>query len=233
MRKLVSLCCSLLFSGVLLAQHSINGKITDEEGSALVGASIAIQNTYVGVSANSVGEYSINNLNNGNYTLEVSFIGYAPKILEVVIDNNDVQQNFELERSANSLSELVVEATRVPKSAPVAYENVSGKQIAQNNSGVDIPVMLDQATSVVSTSDAGAGVGYTGMRIRGSDGTRINVSINGIPLNDPESHGVWWVNMPDLATSTSDIQIQRGVGTSTNGAGAFGASINKIGRAHV
>src|SRR5690606_16663765 len=86
--------------------------------------------------------------------------------------------------------------------------------------------LLNQTPSLVSTSDAGAGIGYTGLRIRGSDASRINVTINGIPINDAESHGVFWVNMPDLATSTESIQIQRGVGTSTNGAAAFGASIN-------
>ena len=85
---------------------------------------------------------------------------------------------------------------------------------------------MDQATSVVTTSDAGAGVGYTGIRVRGSDATRVNVTINGIPLNDSESQGTFWVDLPDLSSSTNDIQIQRGVGTSTNGAGAFGASIN-------
>ena len=86
--------------------------------------------------------------------------------------------------------------------------------------------MLDQATAIVTTSDAGAGVGYTGIRVRGSDATRVNVTINGIPLNDSESQGTFWVDLPDLSSSTNDVQIQRGVGTSTNGAGAFGASIN-------
>ncbi|MCB9187796.1 MAG: TonB-dependent receptor [Flavobacteriales bacterium] len=124
------------------------------------------------------------------------------------------------------LEEFVVKATRVRANAPVAHENVTKEQIQKNNQGVDLPILLDQQTSVVTTSDAGAGVGYTGMRIRGSDATRINVTINGIPINDSESQGTYWVDMPDLASSTSDIQIQRGVGASTNGAGAFGASIN-------
>jgi iron complex outermembrane receptor protein len=92
--------------------------------------------------------------------------------------------------------------------------------------GQDLPYLLSFTPSVVSTSDAGAGIGYTGFRVRGSDPTRINVTINGIPLNDSESHGVFWVNMPDFASSIENIQIQRGVGTSTNGAAAFGASIN-------
>ena len=91
---------------------------------------------------------------------------------------------------------------------------------------MDLPILLDQATSIVTTSDAGAGVGYTGIRVRGTDATRINVTVNGIPFNDAESQGVYWVNMPDISSSTDDIQIQRGVGASTTGASAFGASIN-------
>lgn len=152
----------------------------------------------------------------------------------IVMQGIAIAQTVDEQRKADSLQqirfqqldEVVVNSTRVDENAPVAHENVSTEQIAKNNQGVDLPILLDQQTSVVTTTDAGAGVGYTGIRIRGSDGTRINVTVNGIPLNDPESQGVWWVNMPDLASSTSNIQIQRGVGTSTNGAGAFGASIN-------
>ncbi len=124
------------------------------------------------------------------------------------------------------LEEYVVKATRVDKKTPVAHEDITKEQLEKVNHGVDLPILLDQATSVVTTSDAGAGVGYTGIRIRGSDATRVNVTINGIPLNDAESQGTFWVDLPDFSSSTSDIQIQRGVGTSTNGAGAFGASIN-------
>ena len=124
------------------------------------------------------------------------------------------------------LNEVVVSATRVNKNSPVAHENITADDIEKQNHGVDLPILLDQATSVVTTSDAGAGVGYTGIRIRGSDATRVNVTINGIPLNDAESQGSFWVDLPDISSSTASIQIQRGVGSSTNGAGAFGASIN-------
>ena len=125
-----------------------------------------------------------------------------------------------------TLDEFEVTTTRVGEKSPVAHENISKKEIEVNNHGVDLPILLDQATSVVTTSDAGAGVGYTGIRIRGSDATRVNVTVNGIPFNDAESQGVYWVNMPDISSSTNDIQIQRGVGASTTGASAFGASIN-------
>jgi len=124
------------------------------------------------------------------------------------------------------LDEVVITGTRALDKTPIAYTNITKKEINARNLGQDIPILMELTPSFVSTSDGGTGVGYTNMRIRGSDNTRINVTMNGIPMNDAESHGVWWVNMPDLASSLEDIQVQRGVGTSTNGAGAFGASIN-------
>ena len=125
-----------------------------------------------------------------------------------------------------TLSEVEVLGTRASENTPVAYSNVTGKQIAAVNHGLDIPFLLSMTPSVITTSDAGAGVGYTSMRVRGTDATRINITVNDIPLNDSESHSVFWVNTPDFASSVRDIQVQRGVGTSTNGSGAFGASVN-------
>ncbi|MDR2122612.1 MAG: TonB-dependent receptor [Flavobacteriaceae bacterium] len=110
--------------------------------------------------------------------------------------------------------------------APISKERVSRKQLESRNLGQDIPFLLKNNISVVSTSDAGAGVGYTGVRIRGSDQTRINVTLDGVPVNDAESQGPFWINLPDLASSLSNLTIQRGVGTSTEGTGSFGASIN-------
>ena len=124
------------------------------------------------------------------------------------------------------LGEASVIATRATQQTPIAFTNLSRDEISRNNHGQDIPYLINSTPSVVSTSDAGAGIGYTSVRIRGVDATRINVTANGIPVNDAESHSVFWVNMPDFASSVKDIQLQRGVGTSTNGAGAFGASIN-------
>lgn len=126
----------------------------------------------------------------------------------------------------SDLSELVVKATRVNEKSGMAYSDVFQKELRKQNLGQDLPFLLNQLPSVVVTSDAGAGIGYTGIRIRGTDPTRVNVTLNGIPYNDSESQGVYWVNMPDFASSIQSIQIQRGVGTSTNGAGAFGGSIN-------
>ena len=127
---------------------------------------------------------------------------------------------------AIALSEVEVLGTRASENTPVAFTNVSGKQLAAQNHGLDIPFLLTMTPSVITTSDAGAGVGYTTMRVRGTDATRINITVNDIPMNDAESHSIFWVNTPDFASSVRDIQVQRGVGTSTNGAGAFGASVN-------
>ena len=117
-------------------------------------------------------------------------------------------------------------ATRTNQEAPGTNVTLDKTEIEKYNVGQDIPYIIQNTPSVVNTSDAGAGVGYTSMRIRGSDASRINVTVNGVPINDPESHGLFWVNMPDFASSLNSIQIQRGLGTSTNGSGAFGASVN-------
>ncbi|UNY99513.1 TonB-dependent receptor [Zhouia spongiae] len=127
-----------------------------------------------------------------------------------------------------ALDEVLVSAVRVTSEVPVTFSNLNKKDIKKRNLGQDIPSLMNYLPSVVTTSDAGAGVGYTGIRVRGSDATRVNVTINGIPYNDAESQGTFWVNMPDFASSTENLQLQRGVGTSTNGAGAFGASLNVL-----
>src|SRR5688572_3595691 len=124
------------------------------------------------------------------------------------------------------LTPVEVRAIRAADNAPFTKTNLSKKEIAKNNLGQDIPFILNQTPSVVINSDAGNGFGYTGIRIRGTDATRINVTLNGIPYNDAESQGTFFVDLPDFSSSTSGIQVQRGVGTSSNGAGAFGGSIN-------
>jgi len=135
-------------------------------------------------------------------------------------------QNDSLQGKKITLDEVFVSAIRATKESPVTFTNLTYEELEPRNLGQDIPILLNFVPAVVTTSDAGAGVGYTGIRVRGSDATRVNVTINGIPYNDSESHGTFWVNMPDFASSTKSLQLQRGVGTSTNGAGAFGASLN-------
>ncbi len=146
--------------------------------------------------------------------------------LTLLISTISFAQENSILNDTIDLEEVLVTAIRVNKKAPFTQNNITKEKIEQRNLGQDIPILLSFLPNVVTTSDAGAGVGYTGIRVRGSDATRVNVTVNGIPLNDSESHSVYWVNMPDFASSTQSIQLQRGVGASTNGAGAFGASLS-------
>ncbi|MDP6909645.1 MAG: TonB-dependent receptor, partial [Flavobacteriales bacterium] len=157
--------------------------------------------------------------------LQLTSIGYKPKELIAIAGQKKLLQIY-MEPTAYQKDEVVLVSTRANRNTATAYTDLNLETIERRNFGQDIPYMLELEPSVVVTSDAGAGVGYTGIRIRGTDPTRINVTLNGIPVNDSESHGVWWVNMPDLTSSIDNIQIQRGVGTSSNGAAAFGASLN-------
>ncbi len=141
---------------------------------------------------------------------------------------DSVKQSADQNGRDMELPEIQVISNRATSTTPVAYTNISRKTIEKVNDGKDIPYLLSMVPSMVFTSDAGAGVGYSAMRVRGTDPSRINVTINGVPQNDAESHRVYWVNMPDLASSVRDIQVQRGAGTSTNGAGAFGATVNML-----
>lgn len=127
--------------------------------------------------------------------------------------------------SITQLNEVVLSAVRAKTNGGFTNSTITAKELAPRNLGQDVPALLNFMPAVVTTSDAGTGIGYSGIRVRGSDATRVNVTLNGIPYNDPESQGTFWVNLPDFSSSVSSIQLQRGVGTSTNGAGAFGASL--------
>ena len=216
----------LIVSGLIFSiqAQTIEGRITDAEtGEPLEGATILETGTANGTSAGENGHFSLT-LISGNEEITVSFVGY--KAVRQNIANPDEYLEIRLEAQVFQSGEVFVSALRVDDTTPIAYTNISREEIESRNFGQDIPFLVKTSPSVVSTSDAGAGIGYTGIRVRGVDPGRINVTINGIPLNDAESHGVFWVNMPDLASSTQNIQIQRGVGTSTHGAGAFGATMN-------
>ena len=159
-------------------------------------------------------------------TLRLSFLLLASSIgLQA---QNQSQVNFKDQDSLSTitLEEVKLTGIKARDNTPVTFTNVSKKDIASRNLGQDIPILLNYLPAVVTTSDAGAGIGYTGIRVRGSDATRVNVTLNGIPYNDAESQGTFWVNLPDFASSVEQIQLQRGVGTSTNGSAAFGASLN-------
>ena len=146
--------------------------------------------------------------------------------LSLMLVNLNAQEKIQDTIKTQILDEVLVKSIRVDADSPITHSNVDKEELAKTNLGQDIPVLLNYLPSVVTTSDAGAGIGYTYIRVRGSDASRVNITINGIPYNDSESQGTFWVNMPDFASSIENLQLQRGVGTSTNGSGSFGASLN-------
>jgi len=220
MKKLMTLF--ILFVSVQSSfAQKMRGQVLDQESKMpLWGASVSFVGSPNGTITDANGYFSISSLSQKN-SLKISFVGYEP--IEILAEN---AIRVELKRSSFLQDEVMVKSTRADENSAMAYSNVSASELGKSNLGQDMPNLLNFTPSVVTTSDAGAGVGYTGIRIRGSDATRVNVTINGIPVNDSESQGTYWVNMPDFASSVNSVQIQRGVGTSTNGAGAFGGSVN-------
>ncbi|HKK60246.1 MAG TPA: carboxypeptidase regulatory-like domain-containing protein, partial [Salinivirga sp.] len=207
------------------AQNLINGVVTNEDKEPLSGATIKlIPGAYETIS-NGGGKFVINNVKNGQYRILVTHLGYEPYSEKIeVSDKTNLQ--ITMTKSVIQTREIIVSSTRATEKTPTSHTTIEQEVIEKREAVKDIPYLLQLTPSVVTTSDAGAGVGYTNFRIRGTDLNRINITVNDIPLNDAESHGVWFVNMPDFVESTNSIQVQRGVGTSTNGAAAFGASIN-------
>lgn len=227
MRKPFYLClASLLLAVQALAQIHLSGTVTDARSQQpLAGATLQLKGSVGGTATDRSGRFTLKKLETGNHVLEIRYLGYATQQLSLQLSGDTSIQLF-LEAAVKLTDEIIVRANRAGKQTPVAQTNLDAADIAEQNHGQDLPYLLQLTPSVVVTSDAGAGIGYTGIRVRGSDPTRINVTINGVPVNDAESHGVFWVNTPDFASSTNSIQLQRGVGTSTNGSGAFGASLN-------
>ncbi|MBE9467635.1 MAG: TonB-dependent receptor [Bacteroidetes bacterium] len=225
MKRLSLLLVLQLISFSIFSQSNIFGTVTDTKGEPLIGANVQLKNTLKGTYTSLDGKFSIKYIKNRKYTIVISYMGYKNLSEEINLEK-DLTLSFKLKRSNVMSDEIMISSTRAGQKVPATYSNINKKSIGENNLGQDIPYLLSLSPSVVTSSDAGAGIGYTNIRIRGTDANRINVTINGIPYNDPESHGVFWVNLPDLASSINNVQIQRGVGTSTNGAGAFGATIN-------
>ncbi len=223
--SLIILCLTAVFSQ---AQTKIQGNLTDETGAPIVGANVLLVESRQGAATDLSGNYRIEGVAAGTYTLSISYVGYQSlqQQLEVPAGESSLQRDVQLSARIFNLQGLTVTATRASEKTPMTYTNLGKEELEARNLGQDAPYLLRWTPSAVVTSDAGTGIGYTGIRIRGSDPTRINVTINGIPLNDAESQGTFWVNLPDFISSANDVQIQRGVGSSTNGAGAFGASIN-------
>jgi iron complex outermembrane receptor protein len=229
MRQLLLLLATFILACLKLsAQSLVSGRIFDSNGKPMAGANVWISKLSKGDASDANGYYRIAEIPAGAHTIEVSYIGFETASRAIFIQPNKELTNldFELRNAGYAMEPLLVRATRATRRTPMTFSSISKAEIQQQNIGLDAPYIFRWTPSAVETSDAGAGVGYTGIRIRGSDATRINVTINGIPLNDAESQSVYWVNMPDFLSSVDNVQIQRGVGASTNGAGAFGASIN-------
>jgi len=221
---MMAILCSIT-SSISVAQTTISGKVLDAQTKVpLARATIQQVNTTNGVVAKDDGSFELSLFEDAKKSIEISFLGYKNKTLDFIASQRNLEILMAPETFIND--EVLVEATRVDESIPVTFSDLDKDDIQKQNLGQDVPYLLNLTPSTVVTSDAGAGIGYTGIRIRGVDPARINVTINGIPVNDAESHSVFWVNLPDIASSIENIQVQRGVGTSTNGAAAFGGSVN-------
>ena len=224
MKKNIFLLFLLIGITTSAQDYSIFGKIVNENQESLAGATILVKELRSGTSSDINGEFILK-AKEGTYTLVISYVGYKTIEREVVLpQSRDLV--IILVSDDTVLAEVLVKAIRATSKIPVTYSNLSKQEISKRNLGQDIPILLQYLPSTISSSDAGAGVGYTYLNVRGSNNERINVTINGIPYNDAESHGTFWVNLGDFASSTENLQLQRGVGTSTNGTGAFGASLN-------
>ena len=225
MKYLFAFIIILFVSHITLAQYRILGFVYDAEEEPYGGIEVRVRGDGVkrDTFTDETGRFEFIDVPRGIYKVVV-ITGYG--LIEREI-NLRTSIEMHLQRPRNILvDEVVVSAVRAPEDAPLTFTNVTKDEIEKHNLGEDVPYILSHTPSVVETSDAGTGFGYTGLRIRGTDPTRINVTVNGIPLNDAESQSVYWVDLPDLLSSTQSIQIQRGVGSSTFGSGAFGASIN-------
>ncbi len=210
----------------ILAQFNITGSVIDKDNhDILIGAHVSIKELNLITVTDENGDFRFENIDKGTYTLETTYLGFKNYSTDIkVVDDTKIKIAMAI--GSMMEDEIIVTSSRVGEKTPLTYSEIDSEELKRSNQGADLPFLLQNTPSVVVTSDAGAGVGYTGMRIRGSDLTRINVTLNGIPVNDAESNLVYFVDLPDLASSVDNIQIQRGVGNSSNGAAAFGASIN-------
>ncbi|WP_417370203.1 TonB-dependent receptor [Gelidibacter japonicus] len=220
-------CFLLLSSLTAFAQnYRVSGLVTQQNSEPLAGVSIQLKHSETWTQTDINGHYALD-LPQGTHTLEIRYLTAKPieKTFELTAD---LVLNIVINETAEVLDEVLVNAVRVGSSSPITHSNISKEDLEKRNLGQDIPMLLNFLPSVVTTTDAGAGVGYTGIRVRGINAQSTNITINGIPYNDAESMGTFWVNLSDFASSTESMQLQRGVGTSTNGSGAFGASINVL-----
>ena len=230
MKQLLGTTVAMVMAFFSNAQFTITGKVTEQNKQPVEAATISIEKNGANI-ANAItaddGSFTIKGITRaGDYRLRVEHIGMQQKAVAISIKEKLTETSVEVQTFSYFLDPLELKSLRAADKAPFAKINLGKDYITQNNVGQDLPFLLNQTPSVVVNSDAGNGIGYTGIRIRGSDATRINVTLNGIPYNDAESQGTYFVDLPDISSSVNSIQVQRGIGTSSNGAGAFGASIN-------
>ncbi|MEL6850420.1 MAG: carboxypeptidase regulatory-like domain-containing protein, partial [Bacteroidota bacterium] len=227
MKRLIWAFLSLLLLPTLSwGQHDLSGRIVDKNTSEpLAGVVLTLTEIDAQVETNQAGVYRFSDVPEGTYNLVVRAENYLSFGIRISVRANK-SQDFRMILTKNVTDEVLITAIKASDQTATTYSVLDQEAIQKRNFGQDVPFLLNEIPGVVVNSDAGAGIGYTAMRIRGSDATRINITLNGIPYNDPESHGTFWVNLPDFASSVDNIQVQRGVGNSTNGAAAFGASIN-------
>ena len=216
-----------LFAGIYAnaQQFTVSGTVFDENNQPLEGATVKLNNSTFGTTTDGSGKYQLS-LTSGNYVLEAQFLGYATTTKEISLSSDLRNINFNLLPNATALEEISVRSFRVNAEAPITHSNLSKQELKKRNLGQDVATQIKFLPNIVTTSDAGAGIGYTGFRVRGTGNQGINVTINGIPYNDAESATSFFVNLQDFTSSVENLQLQRGVGTSTNGPGAFGASLN-------
>ncbi|NDC78893.1 MAG: TonB-dependent receptor, partial [Chitinophagia bacterium] len=206
-----------------LAQVPFRGRVTDAFGGEPVAGATLRTTDGIETSADDQGRFLLRGKAGQGLRVKVSAVGYAE--LDTLLPTGAFAE-LTLRKSSRLMQPIEIRAVRAGAAQPFTETTLGEREIAARNLGRDIPYVLDQTPSVVVNSDAGNGVGYTGIRIRGTDATRINMTLNGIPYNDAESQGVFFVNLPDFVSSAGSIQVQRGVGTSANGTGAFGATLN-------
>ncbi len=224
MIRTLKILCFLCGSMTITAQSHYYGKVIDQDSQAVVGAYVSLDRLMA--VTDDQGHFSLTSIEAGPYELKIHGIGYDSLSRKISLDESQYLGAFVIREKIYAFAPIEISGSWIASDQPFTFANLGRQEIENRNVGQDVPFILRAMPSTVVTSDAGTGIGYTGIRIRGSDPSRINVTIDGIPVNDAESQGVFWVDLPDLAGSAEEIQVQRGVGTSTQGAGAFGGTIN-------
>ena len=209
------------------AQYSLQGILINSIKEPVANANVVLQPGNFKTITDNGGIFSFEKLPKGIYQLNIYSNGYQSVDTSINLQNQ-VILSLSLKVLNVVTDEVIVNASRANQNSGIAFETIDKKTLETTNLGQDIPYLLQLTPSAVVNSDAGTGIGYTGIRIRGSDASRINVSMNGVPLNDAESQQMYWVNLPDIASSTENIQVQRGAAVGASGTASFGGGINLL-----